>query len=549
MEIKRASTSKYILFAFLSLVTALANMGIVYMINRIMNSYFDSKAIEYNNSLIWFFIGIIFFFAGRWLVSRGLIRFTQDLLVRTKKEVMGMVLRSQYLALAKYRGRVYTALTRDADNIVSASINLVDIITSGMVILICFIYMGILSWKLLCCMIALTLFTLWIYFSSEVRARTYFKKAIIHNDNFIRYLNEVLGGFKEIVIERRKGKEIEERHLSVAIKEGSMLNQTAQVIYLNNRIIGQIAFYAFIAILLAFLASLFQIPKVTVINFVFLTLYIWGPIETVVLLVPNLSQAKLSLNRIRELEEQMKGEDAHEIQNGLVSEFSRLELKEISYVYEGAAGNESMFGIGPIDFSLTAGEVIFISGGNGSGKTTFVNILMGLYPGQRGSIYVNDKIVDSDKLSDYRSLFAPVFSDYFLFDECYGNNKFDAQKASEYLRMLELEEKVFFSGKRPSTIELSTGQRKRLALCYAMLERKPILILDEFAAEQDPSFKRKFYTEILKFIKGEGFSVIAITHDDKYYSCADKVFRMEAGKMNDLFFYHELDLESDEYKI
>jgi len=183
-----------------------------------------------------------------------------------------------------------------------------------------------------------------------------------------------------------------------------------------------------------------------------------------------------------------------------------------------------------------------VSGGNGSGKTTFINILIGLFPSDEGGFYVNGKKVDNPKLPEYHSLFAPVFNDFHLFEELYGVRKIDPAKAAEYLAVFELQKKVTLQGTKFSTTSLSAGQRKRLALICAMLEGKPILVLDEFAADQDPFFKRKFYTEILPYIRSEGFSVIAITHDENYYPAADRLYRMDSGlllEMNpeDKFLY------------
>ena len=80
-----------------------------------------------------------------------------------------------------------------------------------------------------------------------------------------------------------------------------------------------------------------------------------------------------------------------------------------------------------------------------------------------------------------------------------------------------------------STVNLSTGQRKRLALVSAYLEDRPIYLFDEWAADQDPVFKRVFYTELLPELKSRGKTVIVITHDDAYFNCADRVIKLEDG--------------------
>jgi len=508
-------------------------MGIVYMINRIITSYFTSEPLLLQRYLLYFGLSLMIFFICRWMVSKSIIVFTQNLLRKTRLDVLQMVLRSSFHSLIKNKERIFSALTRDTDIVVNASINLVDILTNTVVILICLVYMGMLSWKLLLCMLGLMTFTLTVYFFSERRARLLFEKAMKHNDHFVKYLHEVLAGYKEITMERRKGREITEMHISPSVGAASLLNQKAHVSFLNNRIIGQIAFYIFIGLLLLFLGEIFGVSKAVIVNFIFLILYIWGPIETVVLLIPALSQANMSLKRLDELEKQMEESPFESIPNTVFERFEQLTLQQISYKYEpeNKAVSDVPFCVGPIDFQLTAGEVVFISGGNGSGKTTFINVLIGLFNAGEGEIYVDHKKINKAHLSAYRSLFTPVFSDCYLFDECYGVAHIDPDRAAEYLSMLEIDGKVALEGRKFSTTDLSTGQRKRLALFYAMLEKKPILVLDEFAADQDPYFKRKFYREILPYIKEQGFTVIAITHDDHYYAHADKLYRMDAGQL------------------
>jgi putative ATP-binding cassette transporter len=421
------------------------------------------------------------------------------------------------------------------------------VLTNVIVVLICFGYMAFLSWKLMLCIMGLLGFTLLIYSFSVRRAQSLFSQAMQHNDRFIKYLNEILAGFKEITIERKKGAAIAGRHMQPSIDAVAAFNRKALVNFLNNRIIGQMAFYAFIGLLLLVLGDWLGIEKDVLVNFVFLVLYVWGPIETVVMLAPSLSQAKLSVGRLAALEKEMKEHLVEHQTASVIPSFANLRTEGITYHYYNPQEDDATrpFAVGPIDFEITPGEIVFISGGNGSGKTTFINVLIGLYAPDGGSICLNGRGVERSALASYRTLFAPVFSDFYLFDELYGITDPDEAKAREYLELFELDQKVVLAGGRFSCISLSTGQRKRLALISAMLEKKPILILDEFAADQDPHFKRKFYTQILQYIRSEGFTIVAITHDDNYYAYADKLYKMEQGRLRNL----ELDVDSHSVSI
>ena len=84
-----------------------------------------------------------------------------------------------------------------------------------------------------------------------------------------------------------------------------------------------------------------------------------------------------------------------------------------------------------------------------------------------------------------------------------------------------------------NTVDLSTGQRKRLALIVSLLEKRPILLLDEWAADQDPEFRRKFYFDLLPALHRAGVTVVVVTHDDRYLDEMDlpaRRLRMDEGR-------------------
>jgi putative ATP-binding cassette transporter len=211
------------------------------------------------------------------------------------------------------------------------------------------------------------------------------------------------------------------------------------------------------------------------------------------------------------------------------SSWRRLQLRGVTHVYQ-REGEEETFTLGPIDLDLKPGEIVFITGGNGSGKTTLAKILAGLYPPEGGEIRLDDQPIGNDQLDAYRQKFAAVFSDFYLFAELLGIDHPDLDGAARaVLERLQLDRKVQVEGGRFSTIRLSQGQRKRLALLTAFLEDRPIYLFDEWAADQDPYFKEVFYRQILPDLKARGKCVCVISHDDRYYSLADRVVKLENG--------------------
>jgi putative ATP-binding cassette transporter len=178
------------------------------------------------------------------------------------------------------------------------------------------------------------------------------------------------------------------------------------------------------------------------------------------------------------------------------------------------------------------GELLFLVGGNGSGKTTLAKLLTGLYAPEAGEVRLDGAPVTDATRDRYRELWTVVFSDAFVFDRLLGAVAPDLDaRAREYLVRLQLDHKVTVSGGVLSTTELSQGQRKRLALLAAYLDDRPIYLFDEWASDQDPLFKEVFYRQLLPELKGRGKAVVVISHDDRYYDVADRVVKLENGRV------------------
>jgi len=194
------------------------------------------------------------------------------------------------------------------------------------------------------------------------------------------------------------------------------------------------------------------------------------------------------------------------------------------------------FEVGPLNFTLYAGEIVFLIGGNGSGKSSFTRLLTGLYQAHGGQILIDGELIDARHRPAFRKMFSSVFSDYYLFRRLLGPDGLaaDSDKIVYWLELLELTHKVTVENGQVRDTRLSQGQRKRLALLIAILEERPILVLDEWAADQDPGYRRRFYTEILPLLKELGKTVVAVTHDEHYFYIADRVMKMDAGQLREI---------------
>jgi len=217
-----------------------------------------------------------------------------------------------------------------------------------------------------------------------------------------------------------------------------------------------------------------------------------------------------------------------------------VNLQKVVFTYAANESRSEPFSLGPIDLTLSAGELVFVIGGNGSGKSTFVKVLVGLYRPQQGVISLGGATIDDQNTDWYREHFAVVFSDFHLFDQLLGMDEAHVSSlVPTYLSRLQIDHKVTVTDRRFSTIDLSQGQRKRLALLTAYLEDRSVYVFDEWAADQDPQYREVFYRQLLPELRSRGKCVVVITHDDRYFHLGDRVVKLEDGHIVEAWKPHQ----------
>jgi putative pyoverdin transport system ATP-binding/permease protein len=264
-------------------------------------------------------------------------------------------------------------------------------------------------------------------------------------------------------------------------------------------------------------------------------MFIVGACFGLVQSIPILLSANAAADRIEQLERAMRATVSSVEPRELPAfkRFRKIEMRRIMFRYVDRF-SETAFQIGPIDFELEPGELVFITGGNGSGKSTFLRVLSGLYPPDSGEIILDDRLIYDLTRDEYRSLIAGIFFDYHLFKRLYGIPEPNPGEVERLLTQFRLADKTGLADGEFRTLDLSGGQRRRLALIVSLLEKRPILLLDEWTAEQDPEFRRKFYDELLPDLMKAGTTVVVITHDDRYLDELDlpaRRIRMDEGRI------------------
>ncbi|OON70564.1 cyclic peptide export ABC transporter [Hymenobacter sp. CRA2] len=530
--------ARLVYYIFLSIVSGLLSFAFMAFVNFLINELLAGKAKTVNLQHAVAFAFIVFFFvSSRRLLASVIIDFSQRVFWRTRRDIIDLMLQTSYERFVRYKTALHASLVRDVNILTAASMNIIQFSSSVIIILASFVYMALISLPLFACSFVVLGLGVLVYSQSMKRNERHLTTARNLEDVFILNFNSLLHGFKEIHLAPAKGDDIVQSELQVLEDKSVANNRKAYVGFLNNQIIGQVLFNCLIGALLLGLTYWLNLSASVVVNFLFILLFLLSATESAMVILPSLIEAKVSLDRVVTLKNELQGEGTHSpqaLRPQPLTDFQEIVLSGVTHTYR-TEKDGAGFSVGPVDLELRKGEVVFIYGGNGSGKTTFITLLLGLFKPTQGGIFCDGHAIQGTSYSSYQALFGVVFNDFYLFNKLFGLTHVDEDLVVRYLKLFELEHKVTYQDRAFSSRDLSTGQRKRLALISVLLEKKPVLVLDEWAADQDPYFRKKFYTEILPQLRDEGFTILAITHDDKYYNCADRVFEMDYGKLKQVW--------------
>jgi putative pyoverdin transport system ATP-binding/permease protein len=396
------------------------------------------------------------------------------------------------------------------------------------------IYLGYLSWSVLLIVLAFVALGVVTYQVPVTRAMRSFRLAREKGEKLLKHFRAMTEGAKELKLHHHRREAFLSESLEATASSMRQHNITGMTVYTAAASWGQILVFVVIGMVLFVLPSFREVSPQALTGYTITLLYLMTPFQVVMNTAPTLSRASVALQKVKDLGVELEArgsEEAPPPEFPASRPFRKLELVGVTHAYR-REGEKENFVLGPVSLSLAAGELVFVAGGNGSGKTTLAKLVTGLYVPEAGEVQLNGEPVTDSNREFYRQHFSMVFSDFFLFESLLGLHSPDLdERAHTYLTRLQLGHKVEVKDGALSTTELSQGQRKRLALMTAYLEDRPVYVFDEWAADQDPVFKDIFYRQLLPDLKGRGKAVLVISHDDRYYDVADRIIKLEYGKV------------------
>jgi putative pyoverdin transport system ATP-binding/permease protein len=555
LRLLRTTWKTVLLAALIGAASGAASIGLVALILRTLNDPSGSTAAVVGLFAALCVVVLITRIGSQWV----LCRMTQRNIAELRVGLCRRILESPLNHLEEIGiDRMLGCLTGDVD-LVSQAINGVPVLAVNLVTLACgAIYLAALSPTLLAGCAAFAALAFASYWYSSRWAGAYVTRSRQAQDVLLKRVRGLIEGVKELKMHDGRRRDYVEQVIQSqdVVRESKYLGDT-----LHDAAVawGRLTFFIAIGLLLFLWPRVATTDSATLTGYALTVLYLMSPLEQILGWLPFLGWAMGSVGQIErlglDLESTAQGagsteQDAYSLLPAPCStlpDWQEIEVAGATHAYrrEGKlpASGSPAFLLGPIEVTIGRGQIVFIIGGNGSGKTTLVKLITGLYLPESGQICLDGEPITQANRQAYRQLFSVVFDDAAVFESLWGLRGDDVDdRAREYLQQLELDHLVTVTDGVFSTTSLSRGQRKRLALVTAYLEDRPIFVFDEWAADQDPMFRRIFYQRLLPELKSRGKTVVAVTHDDRYFAVADQVVKLEEGKVVQAL-RHEMELE------
>jgi putative ATP-binding cassette transporter len=424
---------------------------------------------------------------------------------------------------------IYANVARDTAALSEAGAVVIYAAVSTVALILAALYIATFSALAFVVIVVLFAATVYFYRVSQRTSRAELARAQQADSAYFDTLDHLLKGFQEVKLSSGRGDDLQ--HHLAAQSETTRRRKIEAMGRVNAGFnIGHGSFYVLLA------AVAFALPQhldstATAVKITYTVIFIFATVESILKGLLVLARADAAIEHLARMEARLmaatRGQERPA--SPAAPAVERVDLRGVVYTYAGPDARPT-FTVGPCDFTLAPGELVIVGGSNGSGKSTLLRLLTWLYEPRAGVVLWDGQPVDRSNVVDYRHLFATVFADFHLFDRLYGMPDVDPARAEALLEAVGIAGKTAYRDGRFTNLDLSTGQKKRLAFVVALLEDKPVYVLDELAADQDAAFRRRFYEELLPALRAQSKAVVVVSHDERYFHIANRVFVMEDGR-------------------
>lgn len=525
------SSWRIVFAAFIAgIASGLSSAALIALINAALSQHFEATVLLWRFAGLWA-IALLSASSSFYLINKLSEKATYELRIHISR----LILAAPYPYLQKLgKPALLANLTEDIAAIAGAYQLLPAICINSAVVTGCMAYLGWLSWRLALILGGIVLFGALSFMLLKEMPKKYMERARAEYDNLSRSFRALTEGVKELKLHRARSGAFMEHSLAASAESYRRHSLAGLTFYMLANQWVNLLYYATIGLILCVFPLWQSISQDIIRGYTLVFLFMMSPLAVLTNSLPVFGRAGVALQQVQKLgqslQKQMRQAEAVKPPE-VWAAFRSLSLQNLTHSFHREKDNRN-FTLGPINLDFRPGELVFLIGGNGSGKTTLAMLLIGLYSPETGVIRLNGEAVTEANRDAYLQQFSVVFADFYLFDELFGIEAENVTaQAAGFLERLHLHHKVSINDGKFSTLDLSQGQRKRLALLIAYLEDRPFYVFDEWAADQDPEFKELFYLELLPALKAQGKTVLAITHDDRYFHVADRCIKLEEGRI------------------
>ncbi len=507
-----------------------SSAGLIAVISRALSAGANASM----TSLIWSFCGLALVSLLTSITSQlMLIRLSQNAVFQLRMRLSQQILASELSHLEQMgAARLLATLTEDVQAVSNAVFSIPFLCIDLAIVVGCLVYITWLSWLVLlmvCVFVVIALGSCQLLLG---KGGSYLTLARDDQDRLFNHFRTVTDGVKELKLNYQRRQAFLTEDLQATAKIYRRHNILGLSFFASTSSWGKLLFFFAAGFVLFALPKIITLSPQTLSGYILTFMFLLLPMDNLVNNLPVLSKAGIALQKIESLGLSLASQsETLTVPAPVQRNWHKLELDGVSRAYH-REGEDHNFTLGPVDLDFRPGELVFIVGGNGSGKSTLAKLLTGLYLPEAGEIRLDGIPITAENREWYRQHFSVVFADFYLFDRLLGMDDPNLdQRAKSYLEKLQLTHKVNVIDGYLSTTALSQGQRKRLTLLTAYLEDRPIYLFDEWAADQDPTFKALFYNQFLTELRDRGKTVLVISHDDQYFPVADRVIKLDYGKV------------------
>lgn len=531
--LRRESEKSLQSITVIAIISGLANAMLLAIVNLATSSNVTRG--DVTKYFLLYIVSIsLFIFTKQHVLKKSSI-LVEDIIKKLRIRIANKIRRSDLLHLEETgTSEIFTRISQDAAQISQTVTYVGNAFQSAIMVLFSVIYIGFISIPAFLITLTSILLGIASYLRYRKVATDLLKESSKKESEFYGSLNELLLGFKELKVNQRKNDAVFENFREIAV-ESSDYKLRAILKLIVSYIASQSFFYVLLAFIIFLLPTYVDTENQDLVRISAAILFIIGPLESIISSFPILLTANVSATNISRLEARLSSfndatdtiaNDEVSIQPTIFND--EIALNDVQFEYPKKDQNPQ-FAVGPVNLRIKKGMITFITGGNGSGKSTLLKLICGLYYPQRGFFSVDDKLINTFNYHNYRELFSIIFTDFHLFQKLYGLSYCDQNVIDDLLTEMQIDKKTQVINGNITNIQLSTGQRKRLALVAAILEDKSVYIFDEVAADQDPQFKKYFYKVLLPKLKATGKTIIAVTHDEYFFDDCDFRYKIENG--------------------